>query len=1070
MRDGRPQSREREPHGAHAWVRLLFRPLEGFVLAAGECGELLGVEGRTLLDSADPLPLLPEFMRDVLLHGDPDQPALLRSETICGTANPTEEGLEILLFPASGLPGEETTLVEDLAAGVACVDVKGVVRIWNASMEDIFHIPRDYAMGKRLEDLLRPPLLYSWDSVISRTLQGRQMKVECRPGQDRRVEARFTQTSSGAVGTFLDTTESYLTEKRLRTNRKMNQAYFQSISSGLVLFGADYRILVSNRAFGRLFGTSESLLGMPLYEVLPEEGFRRMEASSKELFEGHSGEDFDLGVVEYTRPDGTDAVVTQRIKPLVSEEGRVTYCVGILEDITPQVAAERKLEVCRRRLEATEGPVAASRLQSVGEVAAEYAEALLDALGAAAAAIYLYDPYSKTNLAGSAGGWTSPPPEDFADLGLPSSVWTTSEGILLRSDEMGSACAGLASCMAVPVGEGSGTLGFILAAFEDEDVDRELFDLAALFARLLHLRLQTLRERSERERLEYLVDRHGGFLLSMAEELAIPFAMFAGDLKVLAWNSAMADATGLSHERAMSNPQSAVDMLFEPAGGLGEVRKRMGGGSEAEIPMIWSLREDAEEARFAWSVALLESPVGVNVEQVMIVSGVPVKDSSLLERANRACDAYRRLERAILRIFTAADYQVMADTLAQALLAVTGSDRVRVELASGAASTRVRSGQPSGEEEPIELEIAWKDDRLGVCIVEGGVISSQARELVSAAATALGSLSYRRLGRMLRHPESDAGHYFTDRDGRLLSRPGDDSGTIREAQPGLPGGVLADLTELAIRTGRGVYRQEDAGRERLLVASRLSCRAAAEPVIHWEWVDCAAEKSIAFSSGCTDEVRSRLMSLLKTLSESLRSNLNAIARVLEKDDPVRSAVSSSVYEYGGMNRVIFYMSLFQAVELRPRKPIDMQALADDVVQRAVRSGNRPPDISMAEAVSGAMGQYETALDVLERLMALSQARGVLALHFDTGEDASSRGDLAGNLESGEVVVITLGFGRDTPKPSSFSDLLLEADSGFLSRATELGMMRIVMRLSGGDLNVHSDRGLVSLALPAAEKG
>jgi PAS domain S-box-containing protein len=1028
------------------------------------------VEGRTLLDSADPLPLLPEFMRDVLLHGDPDQPALLRSEAICGTANPTEEGLEILLFPSSGLRGEESTLVEDLAAGVACVDVKGVVRIWNRSMEDIFHIPRDYAVGKRLEDLLRPPLLYSWDSVISRTLQGRQMKVECRPGQDRRVEARFTQTSSGAVGTFLDTTESYLTEKRLRTNRKMNQAYFQSISSGLVLFGADYRILVSNRAFGRLFGTSESLLGMPLYEVLPEDSFRRMEEAAKELFDGRSAEDFDLGVVEYRRPDGSEAVVTQRIKPLVSEEGRVTYCVGILEDITPRVAAERSLESCRRRLQAADGPVAASRLQSVGEVARAYAEALLDALGCAAAAIYLYDPYSKTNLAGSAGDWPAPPPEDFADLGVPSSVWTASEGILLRGDELSGSCSEIGRCMAIPVGEGSGTLGFILAAFDGEEVARELFELAGLFARLLHLRLQTLRERSERERLEYLVDRHGGFLLSLAEELAIPFAMFGGDLKVLAWNSPMAEATGLSHERAVANPQSAVDLLFEPAGGLGEVRKRMGGDSEAEIPMIWSLRDDSEDSRFAWSLALLEAPVGVNVEQVMVVSGVPVKDSSLLERANRACDAYRRLERAILRIFTAADYQVVADTLAQALLSVTGADRVRVELAAGAASSRVRSTQPSKGGEPMEVEIAWKDERLGVCAMEGGVVSSQARELVSAAATALGSLSFRRLGRMLRHPESEEGHYFTDREGRLLSRLSGSAQTISEALPEVSDDDLEDLAELAERTGRGVYREGNGGGERLLVASRLSCRAAAEPVIHWEWVDCARRGGLAFSSGCTDEVRSRLMSLLTTLSDSLRSNLNAIARVLEKDDPVRSAVSSSVYEYGGMSRVIFYISLFQSVEVHPRRPFGMESLADDVVQRAVRSGCRPPDISMAEAIPRAMGQYETVLDILERLMALSQARGVLSLQFDTGEDSVDRSGLLRDLEGGDTLTVTLGFGRDTPEPSGFSDLLLEADSGFLSRATELGMMRIVMRLSGGDLVARPDRGLVSLVLQAAEKG
>ena len=1063
---------DREAYEPRSWVRLVFRPLEGFVLAAGDCQGLLGVKGRALLDSPDPLPLLPEFMRDMLLNGDPDQPALLRSESVTGTANPTDAGLEILLFQSSGWRGDDPALLEDLASGVAGVDLKGVVRIWNRTMENIFHIPRDYALGKRLEDLLRPPLLYSWDTVISRTLQGRQMKVECRPGQDRRVEARFSQTASGAVGTFLDTTESYLTEKRLRTNRKMNQAYFQSISSGLVLFGADYRILVSNRAFGSLFGASESLIGMPLYEVLPEESFRLMEEASSDLFDGKVREDSDLGVVEYKRPDGGSAVVRQHIKPLVSEEGRVTYCVGILEDITPRIGAERELDHFRKRMESSGDLVSASREKSVGRVAESYANALLGLLGSGAAALYLYDPYSKTNLAGSAGEWASPLPEDFADLELPSGIWTSDEGILLTGDEVGEGCWHRGCCLVFPIGEGSSTSGFLLAAFDQEDVGRDVFELGGLAARLIYLRLQTLRERSERERLEYLVDRHGSFLLALSEELSIPFALFGGDLKVLAWNSPMTHATGLSMDRATANPQNAVDILFEPAGGLGEVRKRMGGGTETDVPMIWSLEGDGEEAVYAWNVALLESPVGVNVEQVMAVSGVPVKDSSLLERANSACDAYRKLERGILRIFTASDYQVIADSLAQTLLAVTGGDGARVDLEMGISAERVVTpGADVDEGDACELEILWKERRLGTCALTGGAVSAQARELVRAAAAALGSLSYRRLGRMLSHRDGNEDHHFTNREGRLLTHLRGRVRWIGEILENVPDERLRDLMELASRTGQGVYRESgEDGAERLLVVSRLSCRDASEQVLHWEWVDCLDQRSLAFSHGCTEEVRLRLIGLLETLSEALRSNLNAIAKVLAKDDPVKSAVSSSIYEYGGMSRVIFYLSLFQAVESRARRPLSLETLADDLVKRAIRYGQRPPDISMGNAISGAVGQYETLLEAIERLMSLSQARGILALRFEVVDDGLDRSRLIHGLDRGDLVLVTLGFGRETPAPSDFADMIAEADSGFLSRATELGMLRIVMHLSGGDLIVSRDRTSVILVLPASPAG
>jgi PAS domain S-box-containing protein len=245
----------------------------------------------------------------------------------------------------------------------------------------------------------------------------------------------------------------------------MNQAYFQTIGTGLVLFGEDYRILAANRFFGSLFGVSESLVGVPLYEVLPEESFSEIDQGiSGRLWNGKD-ETYQPVTLRYRGPSGDVRVITQTFRSLSPDDQDVPYVVGIFEEETRAVLTEEDLQESRSRIASVleligcleSGPVLASgdRICCI----------LCDGLSARAAAVYFYDPYTTTLLAGKHGTWTGDlPSREFSELRLPSTVWTTLPGSLLTEHEMGSLEGLYENCFVLPLGSGSDTAGFVVAA------------------------------------------------------------------------------------------------------------------------------------------------------------------------------------------------------------------------------------------------------------------------------------------------------------------------------------------------------------------------------------------------------------------------------------------------------------------------------------------------------------------------------------------------------------------------------------------------------------------------------
>ena len=304
---------------SRGWVRVSWAPDSGVLLVSGDSEGLLGVSARRLINSTEPLGLLPTELTNILASGLPDIPIHLSTSSLTGSVSTIKGQAEIILFGIAGFQSRSNIMLDELGAGIVGTDRTGNITLWNKAMSSIFRIPQKHVISKNLQDVLVSPVLYSWDNVIKMILDGKQIKVICRPDAQRRIECTFSPGGSGVVGTCFDTTESFQAENRLRTSRKLTQAYFHAVSTGLGLVDKDYRILVANRAFGRMFGLMENLLGIHLHEILPSESYEIIEDQTRPFFANHSKEKEHARTARFTLPDKTRRIILQNVHPIMED-------------------------------------------------------------------------------------------------------------------------------------------------------------------------------------------------------------------------------------------------------------------------------------------------------------------------------------------------------------------------------------------------------------------------------------------------------------------------------------------------------------------------------------------------------------------------------------------------------------------------------------------------------------------------------------------------------------------------------------------------------------------------------
>jgi len=227
-------------------------------------------------------------------------------------------------------------------------DREGILRLHYGKLA----LPPEQAIGRSVFDVFRDfpsaleiARLALAGQVCSNTMQMGSVLFEswCGPIRDQ------TGDVTGFVGSAIDVTERKKTEEAFRQTKEMLEAVIRSAPLAIVALDLEKHVTMWNPAAERTYGwTLEEALG------------RRLPLSSQDRWDEslalHARVLKDGGVTdlerEYTRKDGSVAVVSVSGAPIHNAAGEVTGALYVALDVSERKRAAEALEQATRRAEA----------------------------------------------------------------------------------------------------------------------------------------------------------------------------------------------------------------------------------------------------------------------------------------------------------------------------------------------------------------------------------------------------------------------------------------------------------------------------------------------------------------------------------------------------------------------------------------------------------------------------------------------------------------------------------------------------------------------------------------------
>ena len=1067
---------------SRGWVRIIWTPDSGVLLVSGDSEGLLGVSARRLINSAEPLTLLPAELASVLAGGLPDIPVHLSTSSLTGSISTVKDQAEIVIFGIPGFQSQSNIMLDELGAGIVGTDRTGNITLWNKAMSSIFRIPQKHVIGKNIQDVLVSPVLYSWENVVKMVLDGKQIKVVCHPDTQRRIECTFSPGSSGMVGTCFDTTESFQAENRLRTSRKMNQAYFHSVSTGLVLFDRDYRILVANRAFGRMFGLVENLLGIHLHEILPSESYEIIEDLTRPFFSSQSQEKEDARTARFILPDKTRRIILQDVHPILEDYGEVFYAVGIFEDISEITIVN---ENYRNFIETVKkiNQLADTLLSSRNFSTAEIAEKLRDCINADAVAIYLSDPLSESMLAGCTSSWPDDIPEVFLELRLAPVLVDSDTGYRLTGDDMGALDSWFTSCLVFPLESDRKTYGYIVMATTGNDSSIDLFPLAEISAKALRAYHNVNEYETEIEHLNLLLSRQSKLAGTVIDSLDVPVALFRIDWSVILWNKPMEELTGVSFDLATARSEIAANILFSGIGGISAAQRFIKNGS-SEFPESWEVEnQDGETTRCTWRLLRTEAVEGRNLEPVIVVAGVKSDDVYSINAAKKAAETYSALSRGTSALLSASDRIRIKEAAVAALLEISGASRVTLKIRGADPVTRTSYDQKTDGVAMHQWTIPLETDNeiIGECLFNGGrdysilkdFVRNVARTFVELEKSAIGKrftfISERAAGKFLISNSSGRillSTWMDITDGAVSNRTVYDvfSGTEWSHLDALISGILKKgRLNLKLKTGSGESVQ--------MVAVALDGHLGESLIIWWPVSDPSYLMRLGQIESAEDSV-SALRGMLDSLLEAISRGFMHIKKVMNPDHPVAAVLNTAKYAFEGMEKGYLYLRLIQMSLNSIPERINTEFYLDKVISSFIEAGMFSPVVS----ISGSLYDISGDLDLIQRItlqlcsIVCPEAAPDFRVSVIRRKNLEYTGDLYREAEQYVRLEIQKTDGSPLKTvPPKLSDLTAPVDySGGIPQASEISLLCLILQLTGCTLRKDEESGALYILFPCMD--
>lgn len=1066
---------------SRGWLRITWSPESGVSMVSGDSEGLIGVSARRLVRSSEPLALLPSEISGILASGLPDVPVHLATSSMSGSVCTIGDNAEIVLFGVPGLQGRSDVMMDELGAGIVGTDRNGLISLWNKSMSSMFRIPQKHVMGKSIQDVLVAPVLYSWENVIKMVLEGKQMKVVCRPDAQRRIECTFTLGGSGVVGTCFDTTESFQAENRLRTSRKMNQAYFHSVSTGLVLFDKDYRILVANRAFGRIFGLVENLLGIHLHEILPSESYEIIEDLARPFFSSNTFEKEEGRTAYFSLPDRSTRVIHQDVHPIVEDSGEVFYAVGIFEDISEMTLLRDsygKYVETVRGLNGFFEMLQSGRTLSSGEIS----EKLRECLSAEAAALYLADPVSDIRLSGCSAGWPEEAPEIFQELRFAPVIMEKGSGCRLSGEDQGILSGVFSSCLVFPLESDRKSYGHLVVSYRGNEPATDVFPMAEMASGMLRSYLGVVEYETEIEHLDLLNMRQNDLIARIVDSLDIPVAIFRMDWSAIIWNTPMEELTGVSPELATSRPELAANILFGGLGGLSSAQKLLRGDS-SEFPESWEVEnQDGDSTRCTWRILRTESVEGRNLEPVMILAGVKSGDVYSINAARRASETYSALSRGTSSILAASDRNRVEEAAATALLEISGASRITVSIRGIKPVTRTSYDlKPEEAAGYWTLPIETETEVVGECQFHGGREYSVMKDFLRNVARTCVELEKSAIGRRFAFlADRAAGRFMiSNSNGRILLSTWMDivegavsNRTIFEVFSGTEWQILDSAITGVQRRGRLNLTLTTADGEDVQMAAVALDGHEGETLLLWWPISDPSYRRELESMEMARRSGHALRDMLDQLLESIAMSFARVKEVLNPDHPVASLLNTSGYAFEGMRKGYDYMRLIQAAMNTVPGRVDAEDLLNGVMTCFIDSGLNAPDVTISGSLYDISGQPELLREIVLKLCALVCDRSAPAITVSSVRRVSSQMPHVSREGTEQYTQLELR----TVDGGQFRNITLDSfeesdqwnfESG-VDPASEIRLISLVLRLLGGHLERSAENGNLRILLPCAD--
>jgi len=260
------------------------------------------------------------------------------------------------------------SLVDSVTTGIISLDGEGRIRVFNASVEKLFGLPRVMVIGRHMKEIGR---MMGFDDHGRRALWERisdavwaagaalDLEFDLITRRGKRAVISYSvypigrmawSVGNGVVIMLDDITRKKEMEDQISDARKKLLAVFDGITDGIQVLDSDFRITAVNKSMTTLLAR-EIRTGSRCFEACAFGTKICLDCPAEETFRTGQPASITKRVLQRTSNRQEERVVEISTFPLLDRGNRVIQVVEYIKDVTEKVRLAERLEQSRRLAE-----------------------------------------------------------------------------------------------------------------------------------------------------------------------------------------------------------------------------------------------------------------------------------------------------------------------------------------------------------------------------------------------------------------------------------------------------------------------------------------------------------------------------------------------------------------------------------------------------------------------------------------------------------------------------------------------------------------------------------------------